>query len=73
MNEEKAREIAVCILEEVERLLASKGIKVPLEDREGGEEETCLYGAEYYGLEDSIVYPPSRPPRLGNAPPPAGR
>ena len=35
MNEEKAREIAIRILDEFEELLAAKGIMVPSEDREG--------------------------------------
>ena len=55
MNEEQAREIAIAILDEFEELLAAKGIKVPGEDREGREEEACLYGTEYYALEDAVV------------------
>lgn len=55
MSEEKAREIAIRILDEFEELLAAKGIKIPSGDREGREEEACLYGSEYYELEDAIV------------------
>ena len=55
MNEEKAREIAIRVLDEFEELLAEKGIMVPSDDREGREEEACLYGCEYYELEDAIV------------------
>ncbi|MBN2562221.1 MAG: hypothetical protein JXQ75_14955 [Phycisphaerae bacterium] len=28
---------------------------VPSDDREGREEEACLYGTEYYELEDMVV------------------
>ena len=55
MNEDTAREIAIQILDECKDLLAPKGIKVPSEDREGREEEACLYGREYYELEDTVV------------------
>ena len=55
MNEERAREIAIRIVDEFEELLAQKGIMVPSADREGGEKEACLYGTEYYLLEDAVV------------------
>ena len=55
MNEEKAREIAIQILDEFEELLAAKGIVVPSDDREGREEEACFYGTEYYELEDVVT------------------
>ena len=55
MNEEQAREIAIQILDEFEDMLAGKGIKIPSNDREGREEEACVYGCEYYELEDAIV------------------
>jgi hypothetical protein len=35
--------------------LADKGIMVPSADREGRPEEACLYGSEYYALEDAVV------------------
>jgi len=38
-----------------ENLLHSHGIKIPSEDREGFEGEACIYGKEYYTLEDSII------------------
>ena len=28
---------------------------IPSDDREGREEEACLYGTEYYELEDAVV------------------
>jgi|GEM_PF-2833826 len=55
MNEEDARRTAWKILGEVEEFLAAKGIMVPSDGREGGEEEACLYGTEYYELEDAVV------------------
>ena len=55
MNEEQAREIAIAILDEFEELLAAKGIKVPSEERERREDGACLYGTEYYELEDAVV------------------
>jgi len=55
MKEEQARRIAIQILDEFEEMLAGKGIKIPSNDREGREEEACIYGCEYYELEDTIV------------------
>jgi len=55
MKEEQARRIAIQILDEFEEMLAGKGIKIPSKDREGREEEACIYGCEYYELEDTIV------------------
>jgi hypothetical protein len=49
------REIAISIVDEFEDLLAEKGIMVPSADREGRPEEACLYGSEYYTLEDAVV------------------
>ena len=49
------RQLAIAILDEFEELLAAKGIKVPSDDREGREEEACLYGCEYYELEDAVT------------------
>ena len=55
MNEAEAREIAVQILDEFEELLVAKGIKVPSDDREGRDEEACLYGTEHYELKDAVT------------------
>lgn len=49
------REVAIRIVDAFEELLAEKGIMVPSADREGREEEACLYGAEYYTLGDGVV------------------
>jgi len=55
MNGKRAREVAIRIVDQFEELLAEKGIMIPSADREGGEEEACLYGTEYYLLEDAIT------------------
>lgn len=55
MKEETARELAIQILDEFEELLDAKGIMIPSDDREGRKEEACIYGTEYYELEDAIV------------------
>ena len=52
---QKNREIAIEIIETFEELLDSKDIKIPSEEREGDEDEACIYGTEYYELEDSII------------------
>jgi hypothetical protein len=49
------RELAIRILDEFAELLAEKNVMIQSDDREGREEEACLYGSEYYGLEDAIV------------------
>jgi len=54
MEEEEARELAFAIIGEFEELLAEHDIMVPSRDREGREEEACIYGREYYLLEDEI-------------------
>ena len=35
--------------------MAAKGIMIRSQDREGREEEACLYGTEYYELEDAVT------------------
>ena len=52
---EKEREIAIEIIKEFEELLGRKGIQIPSQDREGNPEEACLYGSEYYELEDGVT------------------
>jgi hypothetical protein len=49
------RELAILACEEFEDLLDDKNIMIPSVDREGCEEEACLYGSEYYALEDAVV------------------
>ena len=56
MDEEKARELAFAIISgDFEELLAKHDITIPSADREGREEEACIYGTEYYLLEDAIT------------------
>lgn len=52
---EKARELAIKILNIFEDMLAEKGIYIPDECREWDEDEGCLFGATYYDLEDEIT------------------
>lgn len=49
------REYAAKICDVFEDLLAEHGIMIPDENREGEEDEACLYGDAYYATEDSIV------------------
>ena len=51
----KTRGIAIMILDIFEGMLNDKGIIIPDEDREGDEDEECLYGTTYYELEDEIT------------------
>jgi hypothetical protein len=55
MNTDKARRVAIRIMDEFEEMLGRKGILIPSEDREGGKEEACIYGTEHYGLEDAVT------------------
>ena len=51
----KSKNVAIAILDIFEDMLSEKGIMIPDEDREGNEDECCLYGTTYYNLEDQIV------------------
>lgn len=51
----KTRGIAIMILDIFEDMLTDKGIKIPDEEREGDEDEACIYGNTYYALEDKIT------------------
>jgi len=55
MDEEQARDWAFAVIGEFEELLDRHHIRIPSRDREGWEEEACIYGSEYYELEDAIV------------------
>ena len=56
MKKDKARKLAFAIIGgALEELLAEHGIMLPSADREGREEEACIYGSEYYLLEDVIT------------------
>lgn len=54
-NVGKTRGIAITILNIFEDMLADKGIMIPDENRQGDENEACLYGNTYYKLEDKIT------------------
>lgn len=51
----KNRKIAIKILDKFEELLEEKNITIPNDDREGEQDEACIYGSDYYDLEDPIV------------------
>ena len=52
---EKEREIAARIIDEFENLLLEHEIKLPNDERTGDETESCIYGSDYYNLEDKIT------------------
>lgn len=52
---EKNKELAGEIIEQFEELLAKHKIKIPNKNREGNEDESCIFGTDYYDLEDDIV------------------
>ena len=51
----KNRLIAIKIINEFEEMLCRNNIKIPSKEREGNEDEACIYGTEYYELEESII------------------
>jgi len=55
MDEEKAKEIAIRICDDFEDLLDEKNILIPSADRKGLRREACLYGEEYWRMEDAIT------------------
>jgi hypothetical protein len=55
LSEQKARDTAFLILQDVEELLDEKDITIPCSDRQGDPEEARLYGTEYYLLEDAVT------------------
>ncbi len=55
MNPRHARKVAIRVLDEFEELLAGKSVMLSSDDREGRDEEACIYGSEYYELEDAIT------------------
>lgn len=48
-------ERVIKIIDTFEELLNSKGIKLPCKDRENNSDEACIYGEDYYNLEDAIT------------------
>ena len=58
INEKKCKnqiKIASKIIDEFEDFLHKNNIKIPCMDREGNDDEACIYGTEYYNLENSII------------------
>ena len=51
----KARNLAIKIIDLFEELLAEYDIQIPNDEREGEEYEACIYGSDYYALEDNIT------------------
>ena len=49
------REKSIEIIDEFEDLLTINNIKIPNKDRKENEDEACIYGSDYYNLEDSII------------------
>ncbi len=49
------RELAIKIIDEFENLLSIYNIKLPSEDGENDETEACIFGKNYYELEDNIT------------------
>lgn len=54
-NSDKAKEVAADIINQFEHLLSKNNIIIPNEDREGNNDEACIYGKDYYDLEDYII------------------
>lgn len=52
---ERNREIACEIIDIFENLLEEKNITIPSKDREGNEDESRIFGEEYYNLEEKIT------------------
>lgn len=52
---ENSKKLAIKIIDEFEELLAKYDIKLPSNEREGNEEEACIFGTDYYDLEDKIT------------------
>ena len=53
---EPERKLAIKILTDFEELLKRHNIKIPSDDREADRKnDACLYGCEYYELEDGIT------------------
>lgn len=55
IDEDPYRELAADLICHFENLLDSHAIVIPSEDREGNDDESCIYGSEYYNLEDQIT------------------
>ena len=54
-NKNTNREIAIDIIDKFEELLSKNNIIIPNDEREKNDDEACIYGKDYYDLEDYIV------------------
>lgn len=54
-NNNKTKEVAADIINQFEELLLKNNIIIPNENREGNDDEACIYGKDYYDLEDYII------------------
>lgn len=54
-NNNQIKEVASDIINQFEELLSKNNIIIPNEDREGNDDEACIYGKDYYDLEDYII------------------
>ena len=52
---EGAYEVAAEVVRAFEELLTRKDIRIPSEDREGDDDEACLFGREFRELEERIL------------------
>lgn len=52
---EESRKIANKIIDEFENLLKEHDMKIPNGERCNNEDEACIYGDDYYNLEDKIT------------------
>ena len=50
-----AKEIADDIISIFEKFLESKGVQIPSTDRDGEDDEACIFGTEYQELETKIT------------------
>ncbi len=51
----KNEKIAIEIIDVFEKLLEKNNIQIPSKDRENYGDEACIFGTEYYDLENSII------------------
>lgn len=52
---DEQRKLAIKIIDKFENLLNKYDIKLPSDEREGNEEESSIYGKDYFDLEDEIT------------------
>lgn len=52
---DKNRQLAIEIIEKFENLLEKHNIQLPNEERQQDQSEACIYGRDYFDLEDEIT------------------